>query len=76
MFDRNMDLKWSESCKRCSKYVETREAHLIDVLQFVNDLIYHRVRSLHFDFGVDTLSLDPIAHYAEGVAVNKRQMGL
>lgn len=55
---------------------QTREAHLIDVFQFVNNLIDYRVRSLHFDFGVGTLSLDPIAHHTEGVAVNKRRSGL
>lgn len=48
-----------------------RGAHLIDVFQFVDDLIYYRLRSLHFHFRVGALSLDPIAHDTEGVAVNK-----
>lgn len=58
--------------KQHSKHVETmRGAHLIDVFQFVDDLIYYRVCSLHFHFRVGALSLDPIAHNTEGVAVKK-----
>ena len=44
-------------------------SHLIDVLQFIDDLIYHRVRSLHFDFWICGLSLDPIAHHTERMCV-------
>ncbi len=74
MRDGNIDFKWSESCKKHSNYVEkTREAHLIDVFQFVNDLIYHRVSSLHLHFRVGTLSLDATAHHTQCVAVNKRE---
>lgn len=50
-----------------------KESHLIYVFQFVYDLIYHRICSFHFDFGVGSLSLDPTAHHTEGVAVNKVQ---
>lgn len=52
------------------------EAHLIDVFEFVNNLIDYRVCALHFDFRVGALSLDPIAHHTKGVAVNRRQRGL
>lgn len=44
------------------------KTHLIDVLQFVDDLIYDRVRSFHFDFRIYRLGLNPIAHHAESVA--------
>lgn len=50
-----------------------RESHLIDVFQFVNDLIYHRICLLHFNFRVGTLSFDPIADHTEGITVNKVQ---
>lgn len=53
-----------------------RGAHLIDVFQFVDDLIYYRVCSLHFHFRVRALSLDPIAHDTEGVAVKKAERSL
>ena len=45
--------------------------HLIDVFEFVNDLIYHRVGVLHLDLWVSTLSFYPIADHTEGVAVNR-----
>lgn len=48
-----------------------REAHLIDVLQLINDLIDDRVSSLHFHFRVGTLSLDPVADHTQSVAVNE-----
>lgn len=53
-----------------------RGSHLIDVFQFVNDLVYNRVVSLHFDFGVGALSFDPVADHAEGVAVKRREAAL
>lgn len=43
------------------------------MFQFVNDLIYYRVCSLHFHFRVGTLSLDPVADHTESVAVNEVQ---
>lgn len=51
----------------------SNEAHLIDMFQFVDDLIDYRVRSLHFDLRVGALSLDPVAHHTQRVAVNDRQ---
>lgn len=47
----------------------TFKTHLIDVLQFIDDLIYDRVQSFHFDFGIYCLSLNPIAHHAKSIAV-------
>lgn len=53
-----------------------KEAHLIDVFQFVYDLIYHWVSFFHFDFRVGSLSLNAIAYDSESVAVNRRQRRL
>lgn len=81
MRDRNIELERRERCKKREKWYNvqtverTREAHLVDVFQFVNDLVYHRVCSLHFDFRVHTLSLDPVTDHTEGVAVNTTQRG-
>ena len=81
MRDRNIDSEWRERCKKREKWFNvqtveaTGEAHLVDVFQFVNDLVYYGVRSLHFDFRVHTLSLDPVTDHTEGVAVNKAQRG-
>lgn len=57
------------------EYSINGEIYLIDVFEFVNNLIDHRVRSLHFNLGVVTLSLDAVADHTQGVAVNKRQWG-
>lgn len=45
--------------------------HLVDVFEFVDDLVHHRVDSLHFDFWVGTLSLDSAAHHTQGVAADR-----
>lgn len=70
---RNIDFEGSNTHK---DEEITRVSHLVDVLQFVNDLIYYRVSSLHFHFGVGTLSFDSVADHTEGVAVNRGQKGL
>lgn len=41
--------------------------------QFVYDLIDDGLGSLHFHFGIAALSLDPVAHHAEGITANKVQ---
>lgn len=78
MFDRNRDgiknLQRKGSCRNSANAQrKKRVAHLVDVFQFVNDLVHHGVGSLHFDFWVRTLSLDPAAHHTQGVAADKRQ---
>lgn len=67
--DSIIDLKESVLCAH-SKSVET---HLVNVFEFVDDLIYDRVCYLHFDLRVSALSLDPVADHTEGVAVKKIQ---
>lgn len=51
-----------------------RGCHLNDVFQFVDDLIYYRVCSLHFDFRVGTLRSDSITNHTKCVAVKKGDM--
>lgn len=46
-------------------------SHLVDVLQFVNDLVDQGVGFLHFNFRVVALSFDAVADHTEGVAVWK-----
>lgn len=41
------------------------------MFQFVDDLMHDRVRSLHFDFRIAALGLDPTAHNTESVAANE-----
>lgn len=48
-------------------------AHLIDVLQFINDLTDHRVGLLHFDFGVFSLGFNPVANHSESVAAKTKK---
>lgn len=71
MRDRNIELKESETVRE--NMYGVGESHLIDVFEFVDDLIYHRICCLDFDFRVDTLSFDPVSDHTEGVAVNKGQ---
>lgn len=49
------------------------EAHLIDVLQFINDLIDHRVGLLHFDFWVFCLGFNPVANHSQSVAIKTKK---
>lgn len=49
------------------------EAHLIDVLQFINDLIDHRVSLLHFDFWVFSLGFNPVANHSQSVAIKTKK---
>lgn len=49
------------------------EAHLIDVLQFINDLIDHRVSLLHFDFWVFCLGFNPVANHSQSVAIKTKK---
>lgn len=55
-------------CLPASAAAAATKTHLIDVLQFVDDLIYDRVRSFHFDFRIYRLGLNPIAHHTESIA--------
>lgn len=48
-------------------------AHLIDVLQFINDLTDHRVGLLHFDFWVFSLGFNAVANHSESVAVKTKK---
>ncbi len=47
--------------------------HLIDVLQFINDLTDHRVGLLHFDFWVFSLGFNAVANHSESVAVKTKK---
>lgn len=49
-----------------------RGPHLVDVFEFVDDLVHHGVDSLHFDFRVGILSLDPAADHTQGVAADRQ----
>lgn len=44
-------------------------AHLIDVLEFINDLIDHRIGLLHFDFWVFSLRFNPVANHSQSIAM-------
>lgn len=70
---RQTDRPGTDPVKTLTKNV-TNVTHLIDVFQLVDYLVYHRVRLLHFDFRVDTLSFDSVADHTECVTVKKEEV--
>lgn len=42
--------------------------YLNNMLQFINNLIYHRIHSFDFDFRISSLGFDSISNHMLGIA--------